>query len=87
MNFDFNKTSKIIKIITIKMIEKSKYSFAIKIKSRFVNLKKILKKFILKKNLISKSKHIKTKFEKKIRILKSLIENLYKFFLKIIKHA
>ena len=87
MNFDFNKTSKKIKIITIKTIEKSKYFFAIKIKLKFANFEKIFKKFILKENLILKLKNIKMKFKKRIRILKSLIKNFYKIFSKMIKHA
>ena len=87
MNFDFRKMPKDINIIMIEMIEKSKYSFAIKMKSKFINFEKISKKSVSKKNLISKSKNTKTKFEKKIQILKSLIENLYKKFLKTIKHV
>ena len=82
MNFDFNKTSKNIKVITIKTIKKLKHFFTIKMKSKFESFKKIFKKFISKKNLISKSENIKTKFEKRIRILKSLIKNLYKVFFK-----
>ena len=84
MNFNFNKN---INVITIKTIEKLKHFFIIKMKSRFINLKKKFEKFILKKNFILKLKNIKAKFKKKIRTLKSLIENLYKTFLKIIKHV
>ena len=84
MNFDFNKD---VNVIIIKIIEKLKHFFAIKMKSRFINFEKIFKKFISKKNFISKLKNIKTKFEKKIRILKSLIKNLYKVFSKMIKYV
>ena len=87
MNFDFRKMSKNINIITIKTIEKSKHSFIIKIKPKFTNFKEIFEKFVSKKNFISKSKNTKTKFEKRIQILKSLIENLYETFLKTIKHV
>ena len=66
MNFDFNKTSKNIKIIIIKIIEKLKHFFVIKMKSRFANFEKIFKKFILKKIFISKSKNTKMKFKKRI---------------------
>ena len=68
MYFDFNKTSKNIKIIKIKTIEKFKYSFIIKIKSRFLNFKSIFKEFILKKFFILKLKNKKVKF-KKFKIL------------------
>ena len=70
----------------IKTIEKLKYFFIIKMKSRFINFKEIFEKFFSKKNFISKSKNMRAKFEKKIRILKSLIKNLYKIFSKMIKH-
>ena len=70
----------------IKTIKKSKHFFAIKMKSRFINFEKIFKEFISKENFISKLKNTKTKFEKRIRALKSLIKNLYKVFSKTIKH-
>ena len=55
-----------------------------KIKS--LNSKSIFEKIILK-DLISKSKNEKIKFKKKFQILKLLIENLYKAFLKMINYV
>ena len=55
-------------------------------KLRSLNSKLIFEEFILK-DLISKLKNKKVKFKKKFQIFKSLIENLYKAFLKIINHA
>ena len=54
-----------------------------KIKSS--NSKSIFEKIIIK-DFISKSKNKKIKLKKKFQILKSLIENLYKIFLKTINH-
>ena len=84
MNFGFSKD---VSVAAIEMIEKSKHLFVIKMKSRFISLKEIFEEFISKKNLISKLENTRAKLEKRIRVLKSLIKNLYKVFSRIIKHA
>ena len=55
-------------------------------KTKSLNSKSIFEKIILK-DFISKLKNEKIKFKEKFQTLKSLIENLYKTFLKMIDHA